>query len=70
MMSFKKYLLLMWHVLVTAVIILSLPLFWCVVLSSWAHPAIVIVMSLLSSVFSIYLGLQYVHRTVTKKDLF
>lgn len=70
MMSFKKYLILMWHVLVTAVIILSLPMFWCVVLYPWAHPAIVLVVSLLSSVFSIYFGLNYVHNTIKKKDLF
>ena len=69
-MTLKTYCKLLFHALVTMLIILSLPITLCVVLNSNVPDWVTIVSSLASASITIFFGIKYVIFIVWKKDIF
>ena len=69
-MTFKTYLKLLFHVIVTTLIVLSLPVILCVVLYSRVPDWVTIVLSLTSASITIFFSMKYLEFIVNKKDLF
>lgn len=69
-MTLKNYLKLLFHVVITLLIILSLPMTLFIILHSRIPDWTIVVLSLLSASVTIFFGIKYVHFIVWKKDLF
>ena len=69
-MTLKTYYKLLFHAIVTTLIILSLPITLCVVLHSNVPDWVTIVSSLASGFITIFFGIKYVIFIVEKKDMF
>lgn len=69
-MTLKNYLKLLFHVSVTTLIVLSLPVILCVVLHSRVPDWATIILSLASASITIFFSLKYIEFIVYKKDLF
>ena len=69
-MKLKTYIKLLFHAIVTMLIILSLPITLCVVLKSNVPDWVTIVSSLTSAAITIFFGIKYMIFIVWKKDLF
>lgn len=69
-MKLKNYIKLMFHVVVTLLIIVSLPIALRIILYSRINDWSVLILSLLSVLITIFFGMKYVHFIVWKKDLF
>lgn len=70
-MILKNYLKILFHAIVTLLIILSAPITLCIILLYSGVPDwIIIVSSLASASVTIFFGMKYVHFIVWTKDLF
>ena len=68
-MNFKNYLKLLFHVIITGVIILSIPITTCVIADSHIPDWATVVLSLATSVISLYAGLCYIFYIVNKNKI-
>ena len=66
----RNYLSLVFHVLMTAIIILSLPITSCVIFYNVLPNWVTIVISLLLAIPTIYWGIKYMFKIVSKVDFF
>ena len=69
-MTLKNYIKLMFHAVVTMLIILSAPLTLSILLNNRVADWIAIVSSLASALITIFFGIKYMIFLVWKKDLF
>lgn len=69
-MTLKNYLKLLFHGIVTTLIVLSLPVILCVVLCNRVPDWVTIVSALASASITIFFGIKYVMFIVWTKDLF
>ena len=69
-MTLKAYLKLLFQVIVTTLIVLSLPIILCVVLYSRVPDWVTIISSLSSASITIFFGIKYMEFIVYRKDLF
>lgn len=60
-MTFKKYLELLVHVMITALIILTLPMIVCACLYNKIPDCIVCVFGVVTGLFTIYPSIKYIH---------
>ena len=69
-MNLKNYLKLLFHVVVTVLIVLSAPVTLCSLLYSNVPDWVTIVSALASAAITIFFGIKYMIFIVYKKDLF
>ena len=69
-MTLKTYLKLLVHVIITTVIVLSLPVILCLVLYNRVPDWVTIISSLSSSSITIFFSMKYMEFIVYKEDLF
>ncbi len=69
-MSLKNYIKLLFHAVVTLLIILSAHITLCILLYSNVPDGVTIVSALASALITIFFGIKYVIFIVWKKDLF
>ena len=68
-MNFKTYLKLLFHVVITCVIVLSIPITTCVVFYNLIPDWATVVLSLATSVISLYAGICYMFYIVNKNKI-
>ena len=69
-MKLKTYIKLLFHAIVTMLIILSLPMALCAVLNGNVPDWVTNVSSLASASITIFFGIKYITFIVWKKDIF
>ena len=69
-MKLKTYIKLLFHAIVTMLIILSLPMALCAILNSNVPDWVTAVSSLASASITIFFGIKYIIFIVCKKDIF
>lgn len=69
-MNLKNYLKLLFHAIVTMLIILSVPVTLCILLHSNVPDWVTIVSALASASITIFFGMKYIEFIVWTKDLF
>lgn len=69
-MKLKTYIKLLFHAIVTMLIILSLPIALCAVLNNNVPDWVTAVSSLASASITIFFGIKYIIFIVWKKDIF
>ena len=68
-MNFKTYLKILFHVVITCVIVLSIPITTCVVFYNRIPDWATVVLSLATSVISLYAGVCYMFYIVNKNKI-
>ena len=69
-MTLKNYLKLLFHVIVTTLIILSAPITLFILLNNKVADWVTLVAALASASVTIFFGMKYVHFIVWTKDVF